>query len=114
MSHSTEHVVVTGLGAVTPLGPDVASTWAALLAGRSGVCKLSESWADELPVRIAALARTDPAAMIPAHQLRRACTRKLADRASTRISSAVLRSTGTSRAEAPSLAEFRQHLGRFR
>ncbi|MCP4868093.1 MAG: beta-ketoacyl-[acyl-carrier-protein] synthase family protein [Proteobacteria bacterium] len=30
-------VVVTGMGAVTPLGPDVCSTWAGLLAGRSGV-----------------------------------------------------------------------------
>ena len=29
-------VVVTGLGAITPLGGDVASTWAALLAGKSG------------------------------------------------------------------------------
>ncbi len=30
-------VVVTGMGAVSPLGPDVESTWAGLLAGRSGV-----------------------------------------------------------------------------
>ena len=30
-------VVVTGLGAMTPLGGDAASTWAALLAGESGV-----------------------------------------------------------------------------
>jgi 3-oxoacyl-[acyl-carrier-protein] synthase II len=71
MSTYPERVVVTGLGAVTPLGGDVASTWAALLAGQSGVRQLSESWADELPVRIAAPARTDPAAMIPSSQLRR-------------------------------------------
>lgn len=62
--------MVTGLGAVTPLGEDVASTWAALLAGKSGVGKVTESWADELPVRIAAPARTDPAAMIPSYQSR--------------------------------------------
>lgn len=62
---------MTGLGAVTPLGGDVASTWAALLAGKSGVRRLSETWADELPVHIAAPAMTDPAAMIPSHQLRR-------------------------------------------
>ncbi|MFJ2825771.1 beta-ketoacyl-[acyl-carrier-protein] synthase family protein [Streptomyces toxytricini] len=31
------HVVVTGLGAITPLGGDVASTWDALLAGESGI-----------------------------------------------------------------------------
>ena len=30
-------VVVTGLGVTTPLGGDVASTWSALLAGKSGV-----------------------------------------------------------------------------
>jgi 3-oxoacyl-[acyl-carrier-protein] synthase II len=62
---------VTGLGAVTPLGGDVASTWAALLAGKSGVGKLSESWADELPARIAAVVRTDLASQIPSFQLRR-------------------------------------------
>ena len=66
-----ERVVVTGLGAVTPLGGDVTSTWAALLAGQSGVRGLSESWADELPVRIAAPAIVDLASMIPSRQLRR-------------------------------------------
>jgi 3-oxoacyl-[acyl-carrier-protein] synthase II len=71
VSNGTARVVVTGLGAVTPLGDDVPSTWAALLAGKSGVCTLSASWADELPVRIAAPVRTDPAAMLPPHQVRR-------------------------------------------
>ena len=71
MINCTERVVVTGLGAVTALGEDVSSTWSALLAGKSGVGTLSESWADELPVRIAAPVRTDPAALIPSHQLRR-------------------------------------------
>ena len=33
----TERVVVTGLGAITPLGHDVASTWANLIEGRSGI-----------------------------------------------------------------------------
>jgi 3-oxoacyl-[acyl-carrier-protein] synthase II len=71
VSNRPQRVVVTGLGAVTPLGDDVPSTWAALLAGKSAACTLSESWADELPVRIAAPVRTDLAAMIPPHQLRR-------------------------------------------
>src|SRR6185295_16565611 len=39
-------VVVTGIGATTPLGGDVASTWDAMLAGRSGVGKLTQEWAD--------------------------------------------------------------------
>ena len=50
-------IVVTGLGATTPLGGDVASTWEGLLAGRSGVSKIEQAWADELAVRIAAQRR---------------------------------------------------------
>ena len=53
-------VVVTGLGATTPIGGDVASTWAALLAGKSGVGVLTEEWAAELPVRIAARIEVEP------------------------------------------------------
>ncbi|MBV9661345.1 MAG: beta-ketoacyl-ACP synthase II [Acidimicrobiales bacterium] len=47
-------VVVTGLGMITPLGLDTASTWAALIAGRSGVVKISHFDATDFPVRIAA------------------------------------------------------------
>ena len=47
-------VVVTGLGATTPLGGDVATTWESMLAGRSGARALTEDWAAELPARIAA------------------------------------------------------------
>ena len=47
-------VVVTGMGAVTPLGPDVASTWAAMVAGRSGVAPITLFDAGGLAVRIAA------------------------------------------------------------
>ena len=57
-------VVVTGLGATTPLGGDVPTTWAALLDGRSGVRALTEDWAAELPARIAAPAAVDPAAVL--------------------------------------------------
>jgi 3-oxoacyl-[acyl-carrier-protein] synthase II len=55
-----KRVVVTGLGATTPIGGDVASTWAALLAGKSGVGVLTEDWAAELPVRIAARIEVEP------------------------------------------------------
>jgi 3-oxoacyl-[acyl-carrier-protein] synthase II len=64
-------VVVTGLGAITPLGADVASTWESMLAGRSGVRKLTDDWASELPVRIAAWAAADPATLIDRVQARR-------------------------------------------
>jgi 3-oxoacyl-[acyl-carrier-protein] synthase II len=57
-------VVVTGLGATTPLGGDVPTTWAALLDGRSGVRALTEDWAAELPARIAAPAAVDPATVL--------------------------------------------------
>jgi 3-oxoacyl-[acyl-carrier-protein] synthase II len=66
-----ETVVVTGLGATTPLGGDVTSTWKAMLAGRSGVRRLTEPWAERLPVRIAASAAVDPAEIVGRVQARR-------------------------------------------
>ena len=57
---SKTRVVVTGLGATTPVGGDVRSTWDAFLAGRSGVERLTADWAAELPVRIAATAADEP------------------------------------------------------
>ena len=64
-------VVVTGLGATTPLGGDVASTWSAMLAGTSGVRRITEDWADSLPVKIAAPAVADPVAVVGRVQARR-------------------------------------------
>jgi 3-oxoacyl-[acyl-carrier-protein] synthase II len=64
-------VVVTGLGATTPLGGDVASTWSALLAGRSGVRPLEADWAKDLPARFAATIAVEPAEILPRHRLRR-------------------------------------------
>lgn len=64
-------VVVTGLGATTPLGGDVASTWSALLAGRSGVKPIEADWAKDLPVRIAARIAVEPSEVLPRHRLRR-------------------------------------------
>jgi 3-oxoacyl-[acyl-carrier-protein] synthase II len=64
-------VVVTGLGAITPLGVDVATTWESMLAGRSGVRQLTDDWAAELPARIAAWAAADPATLIDRVQARR-------------------------------------------
>ncbi|MFJ5560299.1 beta-ketoacyl-[acyl-carrier-protein] synthase family protein [Streptomyces sp. NPDC093250] len=53
-------VVVTGLGATTPLGGDAASTWQGLLAGRSGVRPLRHEWTAEVQVRIAAEVAVEP------------------------------------------------------
>ena len=51
---SRRRVVITGLGAVTPLGNDVASTWAGIKAGKSGIGKITLFDASDYPVRIAA------------------------------------------------------------
>ena len=47
-------VVVTGLGAVTPVGNDVATTWQALLAGKSGAANITKFDATNFSVRFAA------------------------------------------------------------
>src|SRR3954454_19076615 len=47
-------VVVTGLGAVTPLGGDAPSTWRAAVAGESGIDFIKSFDASEFPVRVAA------------------------------------------------------------
>jgi len=64
-------VVVTGLGATTPLGGDVASTWDGMLAGRSGTTALTDDGFASLPTRIAAPAAVDPATVLDRVQARR-------------------------------------------
>jgi len=67
----TRRVVVTGLGATTPLGADVDSTWAALIAGKSGVRLLTEEWHELLPVHFAARVQTEPADQMERVEMRR-------------------------------------------
>ena len=67
----TRRVVVTGLGATTPLGADVDSTWTALIAGKSGVRLLTEEWRELLPVHIAARVHTEPADQMERVEMRR-------------------------------------------
>jgi len=71
MSTSPTKVVVTGLGATTPLGGDLPSTWAALLAGKSGVRTLEWENVEELPVQFAAQLAVDPSEVMPKQALRR-------------------------------------------
>ena len=68
---SQRRVVVTGLGATTPLGGDVASTWTALIAGKSGVRLLTEDWRELLPVHFAARVATEPADQMERVEMRR-------------------------------------------
>ena len=60
MTDSTRRVVVTGLGATTPVGGDVATTWEGMLTGRSGVRLLEDERYAELPVRFAGQVAVEP------------------------------------------------------
>jgi beta-ketoacyl-acyl-carrier-protein synthase II len=63
-------VAITGIGLVTPVGNDVATTWDALRAGRSGGAPISLFDASGFPVRIAAEVKGfDPAAVIDDRRL---------------------------------------------
>ncbi|CAM5344548.1 MULTISPECIES: beta-ketoacyl-[acyl-carrier-protein] synthase family protein [Streptomyces] len=64
-------VVVTGLGAVSPLGADVPELWQGLLEGRCGVSVMEGPDFDGLPVRLAARAAVDPAELLPRPLARR-------------------------------------------
>lgn len=67
-----ERVVVTGLGAVTPLGNDVESSWARLVAGESGIDTLKAFDASTFTARIAAEVKGfDPAAAVGTKEARR-------------------------------------------
>ena len=50
---TVRRVVVTGLGAITPVGNDVAATWSALLNGRSGGAPITKFDAEKFAVRFA-------------------------------------------------------------
>ncbi len=51
---SKRRVVVTGLGVISPLGNDLASTWEGIVAGRSGIGPITHFDVSEYPTRIAA------------------------------------------------------------
>jgi len=68
---SSTRVVVTGLGTTSPVGGDVASTWDALINGRSGVRYLTDDWAEELPVKIAGRIAVEPTEVLERVKARR-------------------------------------------
>ena len=68
---SRRRVVVTGLGAITPLGGDVPSTWEALLAGKSGVKSLEFDWAKDSSVQFAATVAVEPSELMERVEIRR-------------------------------------------
>ncbi len=66
-------IVITGIGATTPLGGDVPTTWDALLAGVSGTHALTHPWVEtyELPVKFAAEALVRPETVLDRPEARR-------------------------------------------
>ena len=73
MSSSDIRVVVTGLGATTPVGGTVPETWEAILAGRSGARTMDFDWVAkyELPVTFAAQIHTPPDQVLAKVETRR-------------------------------------------
>ena len=67
-----KRVAITGIGAVTPLGLDAASTWRAALAGESGIDWITTFDTEGLPVRVAgAVKGFDPATVVSAKEARK-------------------------------------------
>jgi len=65
-------VVVTGMGAVSPLGNDLATTWDGLVAGKSGIDFIQGFDASDYPVKIGAEVKNfDPTGLAPPKELRK-------------------------------------------
>lgn len=69
----TEKIVVTGIGATTPLGGDARSTWNALLAKESGISTLQQEWVAkyEVPVTFAGQAKVKAAEVLTPQEVKR-------------------------------------------
>ncbi|NAZ77777.1 beta-ketoacyl-ACP synthase II [Kineococcus sp. T13] len=70
---TSRRVVVTGMGATTPIGGDVRSSWEAALAGRSGARPITDDWIHEheLPVTFAAQAAVRADAVLERREVKR-------------------------------------------
>ncbi|NQX03777.1 beta-ketoacyl-[acyl-carrier-protein] synthase family protein [Rathayibacter sp. VKM Ac-2856] len=70
---SPKKIVVTGIGASTPLGGTARESWNALLAGESGVSTIEADWVAELelPVTFAAQAKVRPEEVLPRPEAKR-------------------------------------------
>jgi 3-oxoacyl-[acyl-carrier-protein] synthase II len=69
----TKKIVITGIGASSPIGGTAAESWSALLAGESGARTLDYPWVAEtqLPVTFAAQARVHPGEVLARHEVKR-------------------------------------------
>jgi 3-oxoacyl-[acyl-carrier-protein] synthase II len=67
-----KRVAITGLGAVTPLGNDLSTTWAGLTGGRSGIAEIQAFDASDFPVKIAGEVKDyDPAGAAAPKEVRK-------------------------------------------
>lgn len=66
-------IVITGIGATSPLGGDVSSTWSELLAGHTGVHTLQYDWVEkyDLPVTFAGKAKVRPEEVLTRQETKR-------------------------------------------
>ncbi|MDO8308399.1 MAG: beta-ketoacyl-ACP synthase II [Actinomycetota bacterium] len=67
----TRQVVVTGMGMTTPVGGDVATSWASVLAGRPGIRLIDAPWVEDQPSKIAGIMAVDPASVLDRVEARR-------------------------------------------
>jgi 3-oxoacyl-[acyl-carrier-protein] synthase II len=69
----TKKIVITGIGATTPIGGTARDSWNALLAGESGARTLEAEWVEkyDLPVTFAATAKVPAAESLERHELKR-------------------------------------------
>jgi len=69
----TKKIVVTGIGATSPLGGTAPETWTALLAGESGVSTIEHDWVakHELPVTFAGQAKVRPEEVLERQEIKR-------------------------------------------
>jgi len=72
-SNREQRIVVTGLGATTPVGGTATESWEAILAGESGVRLMPFDWVEtyELPVKIAATIKVSPLELLAKVEARR-------------------------------------------
>ncbi|MFJ1795578.1 beta-ketoacyl-[acyl-carrier-protein] synthase family protein [Kitasatospora griseola] len=66
-----DRVLVTGLGATTPLGGTAPATWQAMLEGRNGIRAIERDWMVELPIRIAGQLAVEPSEVLDRVEARR-------------------------------------------
>jgi len=72
-SNPEQRIVVTGLGATTPVGGTATETWEAILAGQSGVSLMPFDWVEtyQLPAKIAAIIKQPPSEVLTKVEIRR-------------------------------------------